>query len=264
MSVYRLYVDEVGNASLRVRNQDDENDRFLSLTGVAVQRDYALSAFVPELDALKRRFFQTDPDVSVVLHRTDMLNRNWPFAGLRDQATESAFYWQLLQHLATWTYVAVSVVIDKHQHKNLYHVWQAHPYHYCMKVLLERYVMYLQSVGGSGDVMVESRQEKDDFKLKESYARLYEGGTEHIAASDFQRRLSSKELKVKGKTANIAGLQLADLLACGAQRGILAENGFPVNANNSFDLEVWRIMESSKFYRNRNGKTLGFGKKLLP
>ncbi|MEW5825539.1 MAG: DUF3800 domain-containing protein [Candidatus Bipolaricaulota bacterium] len=264
MRGYRLYVDEVGNSSLRVGDPNNENDRFLSLTGVAVRGDYALASFVPEMDALKRRFFQTDPDVPVILHRTDMLNRKWPFTELQDPATESAFYVALNERLAAWEYAVVSVVIDKHRQKNLYQVWQANPYHYCMKVLLERYVMFLQGGSATGDVMVESRQAKDDFKLKESYKRLYISGTERIAATSFQRRLSSKELKVKPKSANIAGLQLADLLACGAQRGILSEVGLPSRSNHGFDSDVWALLEGAKFIRDRDGKTLGFGKKLLP
>jgi hypothetical protein len=264
MCIYRLYVDEVGNASLRVSDPSNENDRFLSLTGVAMRSDHALASVVPDMDALKRRFLQKDPDVPVVLHRTDMLNKKWPFTKLRDPFTEADFYGELNALLAAWQYVVVSVVIDKHEQKNVYKVWQANPYHYCMKVLLERYVMLLQGSGATGDVMVESRQAKDDFKLKGSYKRIYNSGTEQIAAPSFQRQLSSKELKVKSKAANIAGLQLADLLACGAQRGMLSEAGLPCRPNTGFDLSVWTLLEESKFNRDRNGKTIGFGRKLLP
>ncbi len=264
MSVYRLYIDEVGNAGMRVRNPNDENDRFLSLSGVILSRDDALSSVVPELEALKREFLQTDPDVPVVIHRADMLSRNWPFAALRDATTEREFYDRLLGSLESWEYSVITVVIDKYRHKNLYSVWQAQPYHYCLKVLLERYVMFLQGNRSSGDAMVESRQAKDDLRLKDSYARLYQGGSENIPAVDFQLRLSSRELKVKPKSANIAGLQLADLVACAAQRGLLTEQNLPVAADQEFDRNVMDILKRLKFHRSGNGRVPGYGTKLLP
>ena len=264
MSVYRLYIDEVGNAGMRVRDPTDENDRFLSLSGVILSRAHAFSSVVPELEALKREFLQTDPDVSVVIHRADMLSKNWPFAALRDAAVEQEFYDRLLGSLESWEYSVITVVIDKYRHKSLYSVWQAQPYHYCLKVLLERYVMFLQAKRASGDAMVESRQAKDDLRLKDSYARLHHGGTENISDVDFQRRLSSKELKVKPKSANIAGLQLADLVACAAQRGLLTEKGLPVAADQEFDRNVLDILKQMKFHRSGSGRISGYGTKLLP
>ena len=158
----------------------------------------------------------------------------------------------------------ITVVIDKYRHKNLYSVWKAQPYHYCLKVLLERYVMFLQAKRASGDAMVESRQAKDDLRLKDSYARLHNGGTENISAVDFQRRLSSKELKVKPKSANIAGLQLADLVACAAQRGLLAEKNLPVAADQAFDRNIMDLLKRLKFHRSESGRIEGYGTKLLP
>ena len=42
-TAYRLYIDEVGNAGMRVRDPDDENDRFLSLTGIAIESGHLTS-----------------------------------------------------------------------------------------------------------------------------------------------------------------------------------------------------------------------------
>jgi hypothetical protein len=50
------------------------------LTGRGIRGDYALASFVPD-DALEE-IPQTDP-TAIILHRTDMLNRKWPFARCR-------------------------------------------------------------------------------------------------------------------------------------------------------------------------------------
>ena len=97
-------------------------------------------------------------------------------------------------------------MIDKRAHRDQYQIWHYHPYHYCLSVMLERFVLFLHYGKHSGDVMVESRGGAEDGKLKESYRRLYERGTDHIPPTRWQACLSSGELKVKPKNANIAGL----------------------------------------------------------
>jgi hypothetical protein len=61
--------------------------------------------------------------------------------------------------------------------------------------------------------------------LKAAYREIHAGGSSYKAASFFQRTLSSKEIKIKPKIANIPGLQLADLLAYPAKMRMLEEHG---------------------------------------
>lgn len=69
--------------------------------------------------------------------------------------------------------------------------------------------------------MAESRGGHEDCLLKDSYARVYERGAWVKGATFFQQALTSKELKVKPKSANIAGLRLADLLANPLRKAVL-------------------------------------------
>ena len=94
MTLYRLYVDEVGNHDLT--HADDPNERFLSLTGVLLESDHTLHVFNPEVDQLKRRFFQRDPDEPVILHRKELVNKVPPFEALRDSQVEKDFNTDLL------------------------------------------------------------------------------------------------------------------------------------------------------------------------
>jgi hypothetical protein len=263
MSLYRVYIDEVGNHDME--HADDPNQRFLGLTGVIVESQEMLHIIRPEMEQLKARFFQTDPDEPVIFHRKEMVNRRWPFKTLLDPEIEKQFNATLLECLRRWNFQVVTVVIDKLTHRERYVTWLYHPYHYCLKILLERYILFLDHGNHRGDVMVESRGGKEDHKLKKSYTRLYYEGTDYVSAQKWQARLTSKELKVKPKKANIQGLQLADIIAHPSNREILRENRFIDDPRHIFGDLICEILGKDKYLRNRrNGQIEGYGKKLLP
>ena len=154
--MFRLYVDETGNADLRA--SIDPNHRYLSLTGIAMDLAYAASTAFPRLEALKARFFELHPDEPIVFHRKDMVDRRPPFQALRNRDTQVRFNDDLLGELTYLEYTVITVVIDKLDHLNRYTVWRHDPYHYCLEVLLERYIMWLKSRRGRGDIMGEVRR----------------------------------------------------------------------------------------------------------
>ena len=166
MTLYRIYIDEVGNHDLK--SADDPNERFLSLTGTIFSSDYIKSVVITELDALKNDVFDPDPDEPLILHRRDILKKRGPFKKLYNGEVRDKFDSGILDILGRWEYRVVTVVIDKLSHRDQYQVWRHHPYHYCLQVLLERYILFLHSVGGRGDAMVESRGGKEDRQLKSS------------------------------------------------------------------------------------------------
>lgn len=262
MGLYRIYIDEVGNHDLE--HADDPNERFLSLTGVIIESSHCLDVIQPEMQSMKRTFFQVDPDEPIILHRKELLNKRFPFASLRDPKVEAQFNIALLEVLARWEYVVITVVIDKQAHRNKYRVWHYHPYHYCLGVTLERYVQFLEAGRHRGDVMVEARGGREDSKLKESYARLYHGGTLFVPVTSWQAHLTSAELKVKPKTANIAGLQVADLLAHPSRRQVLLEHGFMQHGPATFGDRITAVLEGKYYRSERTGKVSGYGRKLLP
>lgn len=194
-----------------------------------------------------------------------MVNKRPPFHALLDSGTEEKFNTAILTALARWDYRVISVVIDKKAHRDQYQIWHYHPYHYCLSVLLERFVLFLHYDNHRGDVMVEKRGGKEDSKLQASYARLYEQGTEHIPAERWQERLTSKELKFRLKSANVAGLQLTDLIAHPSRREILIEHGLISDDRDTFGDQICAILRQSKYHRNwRTGQIEGYGKRLLP
>jgi len=161
--------------------------------------------------------------------------------------------------MKSWEYTVISVCLDKKNHKETYTTWRYDPYHYCLAVLLERFVFFLNRKNIQGDVMAESRGGKEDRRLKDSFARLWEEGTDYVDQEQFQKALTSKQLKVKLKTNNISGLQLADLLAHPSRNEILQEQGLLGKDLGFFAQKVVEVLQ--KKYYQHDGKM--FGKKFL-
>lgn len=257
----RMYVDEVGNADLKASS--DPNHRYLSLTGVVIDLDYVDRVVAPELEALKRRYFKAHVDEPLILHRKELVNRKYPFQALRDPAIEAAFNADLLSLLARLRYKVITAVIDKLEHCQRDQAWHHHPYHYCQEVLVERYVSSMEAVGKTGDVLAESRGTRPDRELKAAYQSIYTHGTSWIEKEVFQRRLSSKELKVKRKVDNVAGLQLADLIAYPSFKATLAHRK-KEPLPEGFSRCVATVLEAGKYRCSPSGKIEGWGRKWLP
>ena len=254
---YRIYVDEVGNPDLA--SSENPNHRFLSLTGVILELGYVETAMHPQMEALKRKYFRSHPDDPVVFHRKEMINGLAPFEALRDAAVRRRFDAELLGLIASWEYTVISVCLDKKRHRETYTAWRYDPYHYCLAVLLERFALFLRRMQARGDVMAESRGGKADMRLKASFLRLWEAGTAYIPHNVFEECLTSKQLKVKTKSNNIAGLQLADILAHPSRNEILLANGLSTRPLGTFAEKIVGILRAK--YDSVADKV--YGKKML-
>lgn len=254
---YRIYIDETGNSDLD--SSDNPNHRYLSLTGVIVSLDYVQSIIHPQMEALKTTFFNHHPDDPIIFHREEIINRRPPFQVLENDEIRSRFDFELLRLLGVWEYNVITVCIDKKRHKEQYTVWRYDPYHYCLAVLLERYAFFLNERQQSGDVMAESRGGKEDRRLKDSFSRIWEEGTQYVGSDLFQKVLTSRQLKVKLKINNIAGLQLADLLANPSRNEILNEKRLLNRPLGAYAIRIIQVLQGK--YHQKNGQM--YGKKFI-
>ena len=254
---YRIYIDEVGSSDMG--SSANENHRFLSLTGIIVDLDHVANRIHPDMEALKQKYFRSHPDEPVIFHRAEMVNQKHPFEALKDAATQAAFDDELLALLRQWDYQVVTVCIDKKKHQETYKVWRFDPYHYCLAILMERFVFFLDGVDGNGDAMAESRGGKEDRRLKDSFENLVTTGSDFLTTERFMARLTSRQLKVKSKQNNIAGLQLADLIAHPSRNEILSGQGLLGRPIAPFATRVIEILQQ-KYYQSR-GRV--YGKKFI-
>jgi len=254
---YRIYIDEVGNPDLD--SSENPNHQFLSLTGVIIELEYAATVLHPQMEALKQRYFHAHPDEPIILHRKEMVNKRYPFEALANEAIRQSFDDNLLRLMKDWQYTVLSVCLDKKKHKETYTVWRFDPYHYCLQVLLERFIFFLKRNNACGDAMAESRGGKEDMRLKDSFERLWKNGTDYVAPDQFQACLTSRQLKVKTKANNIAGLQLCDLIAHSSRNEILREQEMPTARILPFGEKVIAILQNKY---DREGQRC-FGKKFI-
>jgi hypothetical protein len=254
---YRLFFDETGNGDLRAA-QKDPNQRYLSLTGIAIRQDVHDSTTTDRLKALKIGIFAKN----LVLHRREVIDAKGDFGVLRDAKTRARFNSEFLTLVDGLSRPAFTVSIDKQEHLEKYKVWQFSPYHYAMICLLERYVLWLHYSNYVGDVMGEARGPKHDAQLRRAFSFFYKHGTT-VKTEVIQARLISRELRLETKETNVAGLQIADLLAHPAHRAYKFERlGLP--QPNDFGTEIARILLAKTYHRSWAGRIRGYGRKWLP
>ncbi len=255
--MYRLFIDEFGHDNLNTR--DDPKEQFLSLTGV-VLNGRSHSDLNVRMNALKMSAFGSS---EMSLHRREVIDKKPPFHSLKDPQVEQEFSRGLLCLIQEADYNVITVLIDKKEHFDRYRVWRFQPYHYCLTAMMERYVMLLDDRDGKGDVMAEWRGVKPNMKLERAYTYIFNNGTDNMPRTRFQRRLTTRQLKIETKHANIAGLQLADLLANPCGRDLICQKqGSPMTA--VFGTKIVKVLYESKYHRNHRGMVKGCGTKSLP
>lgn len=227
-----------------------------------VDEDYARSVIKTRLEDLKAEHFGHWPE-PVILHRKDIVNKLGPFEILRNPVYEQRFNDAILALFKSLDFHVITVMIDKHAHREKYKIWWVHPYHYCMEVIIEKYAQWLIRQGGKGDVAAEARTPKMDKKLKKAFRYFYRNGTKYVEKAEMQSLLTSSELKLYRKKDDIAALQLADLIAHPSAAYTKARQnneGLP----QTFGARIAEILVYNKYDRSYWGKIYGYGTKWLP
>ncbi len=258
---HRLYLDESGDHVFR--DVDELQHRFLCLLGCWFRNPDYLS-FHTALETLKARYFPHHPDDPVVFHREDMINARKIFKNLQSKEVRTHFDDDLLRIIDKGVFQVVAVVIDKSALRQAYGEAAAHPYHLGLGFLLQRYAGYLNHVNRVGDVMAEARGGKEDRLLKESYTRVYERGVWMTGGHAFQTALSSRELKLKRKSANISGLQLADILGHPVKQWVLRKYGLLKEELAPFSERLITVVFNKFNRRLYDGKAEEYGYVLYP
>ena len=199
-----------------------------------------------------------------MLHRDDMINARKAFKNLRDVAKRESFDSELLQVIQAGDFKVVAVVIDKHELRRAYGETASHPYHLGLGFLLQRFAGYLNHINRVGDILGESRGGKEDRLLKESYTRVFERGVWRTKAHAFQAALTSRELKLKPKGANIAGLQLADLLGHPVKHWVLNHYGHTDVEPAPFAQRLMGVVEKKLNRQLYDDRVEGYGMVLFP
>ncbi len=233
MLKHRLYVDESGDHAYK--NADKIENRYLGLTGILIVKTVYDATFQPQLEQLKRDHFSYDIDDPPILVRNEIIGKKGKFGVLLNPSANSMWGDAILDYYTGLKGYAqiFTVVVDKYEHMKNYPTDAFDPYDYGFRVLLRRVRGYLAIHKEQTDVIPESRNGKDDKELKKSYNELRYEGDHWSPPEDYQAVYPVKDLRTRRKDQNVAGLQLADLIACGQKLETLDKENMPPPAQLS-------------------------------
>lgn len=240
-----LFLDESGDHNLRVI--DPQYPLFV-LGGVILEKDFAEGELISRMNKFKRELFGRE---DLVIHTADITRNRNGFERLKDAGFRQTFFDQLNNFMSSLPYVVVACAIRKDQHLARYGVAALDPYLLSLDVLVERFCMEVGNRSGGGLIVAERRDPTLDHELELAWLNLKIQGTRFMQARQIEDRILA--LNLREKKANIAGLQLADLVVTPIGRKIL---GKAVK-------EDYQIIER-KLRRGPTGRADGFGLVVLP
>ena len=257
---YRLYIDESGTH--KYSNSNDIKERYLCLLGIVISAEHNQDYISPKWEEL-RNIFTQDADFPPIFHYVDVISGQNGFSKLSNEDTKNSFNEKYLELLKEGDYIICCVVLDKKTHIEAYGTSAMHPYHYCLNVLLERYVKFLSSKNASGDVLAEARGKKEDELLRSEFSRFYDHGTSFLQSDVIKKRLTSNKLKLKTKEARICGLELADMLATPMKYLTLRKYKKIETLSDNFTKVVLETVFCKVRKNSYTGSTKGYGIKLI-
>jgi hypothetical protein len=240
-----LYLDESGDHDLI--NIDPEYPIF-TLAGCIIESSHHECVLAPQLTKLKKDLFKTD---KLVLHFLDYTRNKNGFEAMINKDFREKFYKRLNQVIKDTDFRLVACIIDKNKHR-LHYKNAMDPYLLSLEIVLERFIMFLNSKGEQGMVIAESRGTQLDNQLNLAFLDLKIRGTRYLKPVEVINAIA--DFKIRKKEENIAGLQLVDTVISPIGRRYL-------NKTNYY-LDYETIKE--KFHKHSCGKYSGYGLVIFP
>ena len=213
------------------------------LGGVIVERAYADGPMTQALDDFKTRLFGR---ADIILHTADIVRTRNGFEKLKDNEFRANFYDELNALMKNLIYSVVACVIHKAAFSRQVEVHRPNLYQLAFDVLVEIFRHDIGNVRNGGLIVAERRQPALDQELHRHWLGLQTDGNRFVKGDVIQSRI--RNLDLRGKKENVAGLQLADLVVSPIGRRAI---GKP-------DRGDWSIVEQ-KLRRSRSGRVEGFG-----
>jgi hypothetical protein len=238
---YHLYIDECGDQNLETFNPTFP---IFTLCGILV-RDDLVPQIEEQVRGLKREFWGNR---QIILHSRDIRKCQNGFEVLFDLDVKRRFYESVNRLLGQrGVYVIVSCSILKEPYIRQFGRFND-VYGQSLSFVLERAIFCVDNQrpdhNGKISAVVERRGKREDKNLLGYYQQLLEKGTYWVTAQRMKNHMDS--LDFKWKTEDVAGLQIADLIAYPITRHVLN----PQEVNLAYD-----VLEPNIFIED--GKLMG-------
>jgi hypothetical protein len=208
----RMYLDESGNHDLV---EIDQQYPVFVLGGVIVDADYADGEMAERVAKLKQDVFGS-PDI--ILHTAEIVRNKNAFECLKRTEKRQEFYYAMNDVMRSLRYKVVACAINKRAHLDRYGGSAVDPYWLSLQVLVERFCYEIGTNAGGGEIIAESRRPDLDKQLRAAYRGIQ---TRYLDHSTISARITG--LACVPKAANLAGLQIADLVVSPIGRYVLGK-----------------------------------------
>lgn len=241
---YLVFIDESGDHGLT--NVQEAFPLFV-LALVVVEADAYKSGVLPEINALKIKHFGHE---GVILHEREIRKSEGPFRALNVPGARSAFLEDLSATIERLPFCAIACVIDKREFAARRPHSTSSPYDVALEYGLERVAMETDRYGVAANcrVLIECRGKKEDAELELVFRRICDG-------SNFRKRSLPYTPEFIPKSANVAGLQIADLIAKPIGLRVL----HPHQKNRAADVAWLKLRRHPQ-----SGDPKGYGLKIFP
>ena len=238
---YHLYIDECGDQNLETFSSTFP---IFTLCGILV-RDDLVPQIEDQVRELKREFWG---DRQIILHSRDIRKCQNGFEVLFDLDVKRRFYESVNRLLGQrGVYVIVCCSILKEPYIRQFGRFND-VYGQSLSFVLERAIFCVDNQcpdhNGKISAVVERRGKREDKNLLSYYQQLLEKGTYWVSAERMKNHMES--LDFKWKADDVAGLQIADLIAYPLTRHVLN----PKEVNLAYD-----VLEPNIFVEE--GKLMG-------
>jgi len=239
-----LFIDESGDHSLKIV---DPQFPIFTLAGCIFEHAYYERYAVKQVEEFKLSLFGRS---ELILHDADIRRARNGFEQMADPVFREEFYRRTNDLMTALDFKIVAASLKKFEHQQRY-VNPAHPYNYCMECLIERYYHELVERNETGSILAESRGNHFDRELKFSFDEYLQRGVTGVPGVNLRSRILG--LEFLPKSANTAGLQIADLIATPISHFVLGKTN-----RKSYDVLL------PKFRCDTFGNYLGQGLQILP
>lgn len=242
--MYVMYLDESGDHSL---DKIDPQFPVFALAGCVFDKNEHDDVAEPRMRRYKEELFRRQ---DIVLHTADITRNRNGFELMKDREFRQRFYDETNVLVASLNFTILACVIHKLRLFDQYGKFAFDPYVLSLECLMERFAYFLQERDGIGQIVAESRGPKFDRQLDLAFQLLLTRGTHYIKPARLIERLTGLSFRLKQE--NIAGLQIADLVATPIARAAVGKKV----------KEDYRIVESK--FRRRSGDFRGAGLVVIP
>ena len=245
-----MFLDESGDHSL---TKTDPQYPLFVLCGVLMDEEYHNRVATEALNSFKQRLFGRH---DIILHTLDFTRNRAGFEAMVNHDFRIRFFKELEDLIHQLNFKLVACVIKKEAHLQKYGLHALDPYMLSLSVLVERFIFECGAAGGT--IVAESRDETLNNALELAYLDLKIKGTEFVAARKIRARI--RNFTIRDKKEDIAGLQLADVVATPIGRHVLGKTTYPDYCEKGdFFLTI-----GTKFRKDWKGNYEGMGLVVLP